>query len=555
MKYLIFFSIFICQYINAQTSGSTFPTLEDLDKVVAEQQLYVDKHEKTISSIRQKLKNATSEEDRYWLKNDLFSEYISYQVDSALLYAQEKLKSAHIIGKQDYIDDSHINIAYVFILAGMYKEASDMLESIDRSRMEEYLEEYYFSAYNLLYEAMLKYSIGNENKKKYRSKAMAYKDSILLKSDYQNIYIYADKLLEEGKYEQGLPILQEAYSKLAPDNSEIPYAAYLMSSFYRRMGNTEKEKQYLIISAIGDLKWGIKEYISLWRLATILFEEGDIERAYTYISRSQADASFCNARLRTIEVTQILPIVEKAYRTKTQQEHRHTLLALICSSILTVFLIILVICIRKQMKRLAAARNLLNNANTQLQRLNTELKDVNQQLSSANKSLQQSNQALSTSNKSLTEANQIKEAYITRFITECSAYIDKMNDYRKHLNKLAISGNLEDLFKLLKSPSFIREELEAFYQSFDETFLNLFPHFVEHFNQLPIEGEAIVPKKNNSLTTELRIFALIRLGISDSERIAAFLRCSKATIYSYRSRLRLKSISPENFENLIMQIL
>lgn len=190
MKYLIFFSIFICQYINAQTSGSTFPTLEDLDKVVAEQQLYVDKHEKTISSIRQKLKNATSEEDRYWLKNDLFSEYISYQVDSALLYAQEKLKSAHIIGKQDYIDDSHINIAYVFILAGMYKEASDMLESIDRSRMEEYLEEYYFSAYNLLYEAMLKYSIGNENKKKYRSKAMAYKDSILLKSDYQNIYIY-----------------------------------------------------------------------------------------------------------------------------------------------------------------------------------------------------------------------------------------------------------------------------------------------------------------------------------------------------------------------------
>ena len=206
------------------------------------------------------------------------------------------------------------------------------------------------------------------------------------------------------------------------------------------------------------------------------------------------------------------------------------------------------------MKKLSVARSELNKANERLRRLNVELNSVNERLQFANKELHETNHVLSDMNQSLSEANNIKELYITKFMTECSSYIDKMDNYRRMLNKKASSGKIEELFKALKSSVIIEEELEAFYNTFDETFLHLFPSFVESFNSLLPANEPIVPKQENHLTTELRIFALIRLGITDSERIASFLRYSKATIYSYRSRLRLKSLNPEYFEENIMQI-
>ena len=488
------------------------------------------------------------------MKNFLFNEYSSYVVDSALHYAQEKLVSAYKMNRQDYIDDSRLNMAYVLIQGGMYKEASDILQNINRATLAEYLERYYFLIYNTLYEAMVKYTIIESQSKEYRAKAMLYKDSIMQKNDSTDVYIRADRLLEQGDYSKGLQILLDFYRQLDPDNRDVAYVAYSISDFYRRQGNREEEKKYLIVSAMADMKWAVKEYISLRRLATILYEEGDINRAYIYMRRSLDDATFCNARLRTIEVTQTLPIIDNAYQVKTKKEKKQMMIALACISILSVFLIGLVIYVRRQIKKLSAARSELNKANERLRQLNVELNSVNEQLQFANKELHETNHALSDMNQSLSEANNIKELYITKFMTECSSYIDKMDNYRRMLNKKAASGKLEDLFKTLKSSVIIEEELEAFYNTFDETFLHLFPSFVKAFNSLLPANDSIVPKQEGRLTTELRIFALIRLGITDSERIASFLRYSKATIYSYRSRLRLKSLNPEHFEENIMQI-
>ena len=458
------------------------------------------------------------------------------------------------MNRQDYIDDSRLNMAYVLIQGGMYKEASDILQNINRATLAEYLERYYFLIYNTLYEAMVKYTIIESQSKEYRAKAMLYKDSIMQKNDSTDVYIRANRLLEQGDYSKGLQILLDFYRQLDPDNRDVAYVAYSISDFYRRQGNREEEKKYLIVSAMADMKWAVKEYISLRRLATILYEEGDINRAYIYMRRSLDDATFCNARLRTIEVTQTLPIIDNAYQVKTKKEKKQMMIALACISILSVFLIGLVIYVRRQIKKLSAARSELNKANERLRQLNVELNSVNEQLQSANKELHETNHALSDMNQSLSEANNIKELYITKFMTECSSYINKMDNYRRMLNKKAASGKLEDLFKTLKSSVIIEEEVEAFYNTFDETFLHLFPSFVKAFNSLLPANNSIVPKQEGRLTTELRIFALIRLGITDSERIASFLRYSKATIYSYRSRLRLKSLDPEHFEENIMQI-
>ena len=569
MKRIIFFVSILLHFCAGQAQNTAFPSLEDLDRVVAEQQKYVDIREERISDVKSKLRKTASEEERYQLKNFLFNEYSSYVVDSALHYAQEKLVSAYKMNRQDYIDDSRLNMAYVLIQGGMYKEASDILQNINRATLAEYLERYYFLIYNTLYEAMVKYTIIESQSKEYRAKAMLYKDSIMQKNDSTDVYIRADRLLEQGDYTiqcyhktaHGSQNLEEALKAAERIRAKETYfihmshdMAYSISDFYRRQGNREEEKKYLIVSAMADMKWAVKEYISLRRLATILYEEGDINRAYIYMRRSLDDATFCNARLRTIEVTQTLPIIDNAYQVKTKKEKKQMMIALACISILSVFLIGLVIYVRRQIKKLSAARSELNKANERLRQLNVELNSVNEQLQSANKELHETNHALSDMNQSLSEANNIKELYITKFMTECSSYIDKMDNYRRMLNKKAASGKLEDLFKTLKSSVIIEEELEAFYNTFDETFLHLFPSFVKAFNSLLPANDSIVPKQEGRLTTELRIFALIRLGITDSERIASFLRYSKATIYSYRSRLRLKSLNPEHFEENIMQI-
>lgn len=550
--YIIFlFSLCVCPTL---AQNKKFPSLNDLDKAIVEQQIYVNKREENICVNKKALQEATAEEERYRLKNLLFNEYTAYKVDSSLHYAKEKLISARKIGKQEYIDDSHINIARVLILAGMYKEAFDILDNINRPQMVDYLKDYYFQTYNILYESMLKHSLDSSNTERYRQKATEYKDSILINCNYTNPYIYADRLIMDGNYQKGLKLLLDTFEKVNPENREIAYTAYAISDFYRRQGNIEEEKKYLIVSALSDIKWGIKEYISLWRLATILYQEGDIERAYTYVSRSLDDAAFSNARLRTLEITQTLPIIQNAYLLKNHTEQRRQQNALIFTTILILSLAIMLFFIRIQLKRLSKTRSQLNQANQQLQQLNVELKTVNEQLLSTNDQLNETNNTLSSTNESLTEANNIKETYITRFMSECSAYIDKIDTYRRQLNKLAASGKLDSLYKELKSSSFIEKELESFYSTFDETFLHLFPDFVEQFNSLLRENEAIAPPKKGGLSTELRVFALLRLGITDNERIASFLRCSKATIYSYRSRVRLKSFSPEQFEEQIMHL-
>lgn len=548
---IFLYSLSICPTF---AQNKNFPTLNDLDKAIVEQQTYVNKREENIRVNKKALHDATTEEERYRLKNLLFNEYTAYKVDSSLHYAKEKLISARKLEKQEYIDDSHINIARVLILAGMYKEAFDILDNIDQIQLVSYLKDYYYQSYNLLYESMLKHSLDSSCTEMYRQKATEYKDSILMNCNYSNPYIYADRLIIDGNYQKGLKLLLDTFEKVDPESREIAYTAYAISDFYRRQGNVEEEKKYLIVSALSDIKWGIKEYISLWRLATILYQEGDIERAYTYVSRSLDDAAFSNARLRTLEITQTLPIIQNAYLIKSHREQQRQQNALIITTILILSLVIMLFFIRIQLKRLSRTRSQLNQANQQLQKLNVELKTVNGQLLSTNNQLNEANHELSLTNESLTEANNIKEIYITQFMSECSAYIDKIDTYRRQLNKLAASGKLDELYKELKSSSFIEKELESFYSTFDETFLHLFPDFVEQFNKLLRENEIIVPPKKGGLSTELRVFALLRLGITDNERIASFLRCSKATIYSYRSRVRLKSFSPERFEEQIMHI-
>lgn len=534
----IFILLFVCHCLNAK--NTTFPTLEDLDKVVVNQQIYTNARLRMLDSLKSDLRKADDLHKKYAIEKELFAGYQSFVVDSALLYAQKKLSLAQRLNDAEELSYSYLDVASMLIKGGNYKEANEVLQRLNVRNASSNLRNYYYTVNQDLYTTLQTVSLTANERKLYNEKSSLYKDSILsLKLD-PSVWVVTDRMMDKHRYKDALQILLKEYPTLNVDDRRMAYVAYSISDIYRLMGNREKEKQYLIVSAIADIKSAVKEYISLRRLATLLYEDGDIERSYLYMKRALEDAIYCNARLRVIEVSDIMPIINKAYEDKTQREKHVTLLALVSISVLSLMLIGLVFLLRRQMKKLSITQRALRDKNAELYKLN----DV----------LSKTNDALSESNDSLSEASRIKDMYIAQFMTECSTYIDKMELYRKQLRKVATTGSKTELLDLLKSPTFIEKEVDAFFATFDATFLSLFPNFVHDFNQLLLPESQVVNKKDKRLNTELRICALIRLGISDNERLAAFLRCSKATIYSYRSRTRLKSLQPDLFEEQLMNL-
>ena len=253
------------------------------------------------------------------------------------------------------------------------------------------------------------------------------------------------------------------------------------------------------------------------------------------------DARKCNARLRVLEINDIFPIVNEAYvRTIEEQKSRQRVMIVVIS-LLVVFLLLAVMWVYRQKNKTVLAHQETKEVNNRLKLLNEELVEFNHKLTEAN--------------HSIAENSQIKEEYIAQFMDQCSLYIEKNDAYRKSLNKLLNAGKIDEIRKMLKSTDVMEEELKAFYRNFDSTFLKLFPTFVDDFNELLAPGERIVLKKEGQLNTELRIFALIRLGITDSVKIAQFLRYSVTTIYNYRTKTRNKALGDRGqLEEMVMKI-
>ena len=447
-----------------------------------------------------------------------------------------------VMDKLDYLDDAAMNMAEVMGTTGMYKEALELLGQINKKTLPDYLYGYYYHLYRTIYGLMGDYAVTEKVKKEYYRMTDLYRDSLLqvnASDSLGHVLVMADKCIVHAQYDEAIRMLMEYYNKPSLDDHSKAMLTYTLSEGYRLKGDKQGQKHYLALSAIADLKSAVKEYVSLRKLASLVYDEGDIDRAYNYLKCSLEDATLCNARLRTLEISQVFPIIDQAYQLKTKRQQQEMKVSLICISLLSVFLLVAIFFVYKQMKKVAAARREVVDTNTLLQELNEELHDSNSQLKEMN--------------HTLSEANYIKEEYIGRYMDQCSTYLDKMDLYRRSLNKIAAAGRVEELYKAIKSSQFLDEELKEFYANFDMTFLQLFPNFVEEFNALLTEP--MQPKPGELLNTELRIFALIRLGITDSTKIAQFLRYSVTTIYNYRTRVRNKALGErDEFETKVMQI-
>lgn len=543
-------SLLCCCLLQAQQRVDSLLTV--LDRTIANTARYEQARLKRIAQIKERYhtRKSTSLAEEYRINQQLYDEYEAYICDSARHYINRNIEIARQCNEPDWLNEAKMKKANILGKTGLYAEGVALLKSIDSKRLsDEQLIEYYITFEDIyLYHA--EYAMDDEYQLEYLNKLYAYRDSVLQmvdKDSYQYITTYAPELLQQGRGDDAIALLEAYHRKLSPDTRDYAVATSILAFIYQSTGQREKQKEYLIKSAIADIRGVVKENNSLRALAELLYEEGQLQRADVYMKRSMEDANFYNARLRNVQASRMLPVIDHAYQVE-KEKHRQVLqVFLIVTSLLALFLAGAVWYVIRQMKKLARARLELLNMNEELTKLNEKLKKLNEKLTEVNR------KQLET-NDSLTEANHIKEEYVGRFMGMCSVYIDKLESYRRMLNKQAASGKVEELFKTLKSSRFIDEELKEFYQNFDNSFLNIFPDFVKRFNELLPEEERITPKQDERLTTELRIFALIRLGIADSAKIASFLRYSITTIYTYRSKMKNRSLYRDSFEEEVMKI-
>ena len=533
MKNIIIFlclcTICMCR-LHAADSSRADSLLLKLDQAIKERPIYMEQKELKLVELKRLLHRQIPDEERFAILGTLLDEDRSFNSDSALHMAEEREQIAIRLGNREYIDNARMNKADVLGMTGMYKEVMDLMRNIHIDRLPVDIHPYYYHIYRTVYGLMADYAVTAYEKKLYTELTDKYRDSLLLVNK-DNLLIHtliqSDQYNVRNEYDKAIRLLTDYLALQKDYEHDVAICAYTLSESYRLKGDKEKEKEYLIVSAMADMKTAVREYISLRKLAVLLYQEGDIERAYSYVKICMEDAAACNARLRKLEILEIFPIINDAYQQKTEKQQEQMKWALVSISLLSLFLLLAIFYVYKQMKKVAAARREVIDANKRLKELNDELHLSNAQLKEAN--------------HSIAENSYLKEEYIGRYMDQCSVYLEKMDNYRRSLGKIAATGNVEELYKNIKSSKFIEGELKEFYTNFDNTFLQLFPTFVEDFNALLADDEQISLKAGERMNTELRIFALIRLGITDSVKIAQFLRYSVTTIYNYRTKVRNKA--------------
>lgn len=533
MKNIIIFlclcTICMCR-LHAADSSRADSLLLKLDQAIKERPIYMEQKELKLVELKRLLHRQIPDEERFAILGTLLDEYRSFNTDSALHMAEEREQIAIRLGNREYIDNARMNKADVLGMTGMYKEVMDLMRNIHIDRLSVDIHPYYYHIYRTVYGLMADYAVTAYEKKLYTELTDKYRDSLLLVNK-DNLLIHtliqSDQYNVRNEYDKAIRLLTDYLALQKDYEHDVAICAYTLSESYRLKGDKEKEKEYLIVSAMADMKTAVREYISLRKLAVLLYQEGDIERAYSYVKICMEDAAACNARLRKLEILEIFPIINDAYQQKTEKQQEQMKWALVSISLLSLFLLLAIFYVYKQMRKVAAARREVIDTNKRLKELNDELHLSNAQLKEAN--------------HSIAENSYLKEEYIGRYMDQCSVYLEKMDNYRRSLGKIAATGNVEELYKNIKSSKFIEGELKEFYTNFDNTFLQLFPTFVEDFNALLADDEQISLKAGERMNTELRIFALIRLGITDSVKIAQFLRYSVTTIYNYRTKVRNKA--------------
>ncbi len=490
--------------------------------------------------------NITSE-NRYFITNALITEYEYYSFDSTMRYIQGNLAFAKKLGKSHFIKESTLRLAKLMATSGRYDESLSLLGEINPSNLSQDLIREYYNINKRCYYELRALARINTISAKYDKLYLAYKDSLnaQISNLHENSKLYLEvseqNYRDAAEAKKALEVNAKRLSLAKMGSREYALAAFNRSYMsYEFDGNRINQKKYLILSAISDIQSSVKDNASIANLAIILFEEGEVERAHKFIRFSFEDAKFYNSKLRFLDISNVLPVISESFEAKSSKQSNKLRKQLIFISLLSLILMFALFFIYKQFKRIKLGREHLKTANLRL-------KDLNEKLSYSNNDLKRLYEELS-------EVDAIKEHYIGAFLNLYSEYVDKLDGYRKMVRKYIVTNKVNELLELTKSKKVVEDELKIFNENFDKSFLHIYPNFIESFNELLKDEGKIKVKQEDMLTVELRIYALIRLGISNSAQISKILRYSVNTIYNYRVKVRNSAIDRESFEDMVKKI-
>lgn len=531
--YLICFFIAIClQTVNAQQTDID-RLYNTIDSLIEHRSELLAEKEIRLKALKDGLQEGLDEDQLFKLNERIYDEYMAYNFDSAYYYINKNVERQRALGHADRFAASAVRMAHILAVSGIFNNARLLLnevrvEDISTANKIDYYEQQ--SELNLFRSEMANFTplfpAYVDSMQHYRQKILA----IAPHDSYNYIFNLATYTCEQGEVDKAIKMLEDYLPKLRQGDRHYSIVTSTLAFFYTHKDQPKTREKYLLLSAISDLRASILENNSLRELSIILLERQEYKKAYNYLQQASADAKLYGSRLRSLQAARLAPLITQAYDTERVRTQNRTYILLAILSVITLLLIGTIAFILSMMRKRRAAIEKINTLNQELERRNA---------------------AVEAANNEMKESNRIKDEYIGRFLELSSNYIQRGEERAKLLNRLARDKKMAELYTELKSSSSLNESIRLFYQNFDTAFLNIYPNFIKEVNSLMANGNQFEVDGGQKLTTELRILALIRLGINDNQKIADILRSSITTIYTYRSKIKSRALSKDTFEDEI----
>ena len=550
------FLVLLSTSVFANPTDNIEQLFQSLDDAIVHSPDYVKVREDRIYNLEQKLKVAKKVSEKYNACFALFEEYRSYKNDIAIKYINQCVELAIKIGDKQKEENAKSLLAFQESTTGNFAESYDLLKSVNPSNLDSEGQRNYLWACQHLYGEMAYYCNVPSLKKYYTEKHNAYQtaiDSTFSHDDDLYLQMQESKAREAGNMKEALRLSDKRLAMTKPGTHAYAIVQFYRGLTYNMFGDKEQFLRCLLRSAICDVQLAVMDQGSLWELANLLnTKPGEQKRSHEYIKFAWQSATVFNTPIRSRQIMPVLTQIEDRYQKELASSNKRLKIMVAWSVLLIIVVVLLLYYVNKQRKRIAVAHHKQKDTNHALQLANKNLNSVIEQLNLANSSINEANDRLNEMNHFLNESNKMKEVYIGRFLRLCAIYVDKIETMRKRVVKLVKAREFTKLLGQMQTGEAYMGEL---YKYFDSTFLNLFPSFVEEFNALLKPEERIILEDDNSLSTTLRIFALIRLGIEDSSKIAEFLHYSVNTIYNYRAKIKNSAICDrEEFEQRVKMI-
>ncbi|MGM0933540.1 MAG: DUF6377 domain-containing protein [Bacteroidota bacterium] len=550
MKFFFNFLISCFFFFSISLFGQEEETLNAVLENIEKAEEYDREKVNRIENLRNELNNVDSLElqKRYELNLKLFNEYRIFKQDSAFKYGLRIRSLADQLDSLPLKATAVVNLADVSVSAGMYKEALDFLETISPEEIPENTRSLYFGLAGRLYNEMAEYNALPFFALEYLETAQNYREQALRLAEEGTFFNSFLKGFIEYKHGDPRAALQIFESLLEQELGLRDQALvhYSMGDIYFQLGEKEKAIFHFSKASIADIRTSTKETLAMIRLAELTFERGKTDMASAFIRKANEDASFYGAQQRKIRVGAILPIIEEQIVQKVEKQREALYRQNVIVTFLLIFVMGLAVIIFYQVIKMKKARKTIEEAHHTLQETNKRIILVNEEVESKN-------QQLNRLNAQLQEANKIKEEYIGFFFTQDADIFEKFREFKLKIEEDLNEENLKRLKYTISSLNLKREK-EKLMRNFDEAFIKLFPNFIEEFNSLLKPEEQITLKKGQLLNKELRIFALIRLGIKHNEIIAQILGYSVNSIYTYKTKIRKKSrLDKKDFDDKLIE--